>query len=349
VTSHGFWRRAAPWLPHSPARRAVFLGVYAMFLVGLVWLGFKVFWSVRAGVPLNEQPVVWDIYYPQLRRSGVMQADLRRDDGSFDVLMLGASVIDPSFGSMEAQLRKRLEERLAGKARVFNLATSAHTTRDSRNKYEYLTGKHFDLVLVYHAINDVRMNNCRPGTFREDYTHCAWYSSFERRLARGTMSLPLSEQAQSIGQMIGLGEASENLRQHGGDIKTPPAFRKNLERILDLSRERKAKLLLISFAWHIPDNYSPESFAARTLDYSHDLRSCGVEMWGEPDNVRKTLDAHNGVVRTLAKENADVLFADVEAAVPRRGEFFIDPCHLTEAGCRRWVDAVWPEIEKALP
>ena len=71
-------------------------------------------------------------------------------------------------------------------------------------------------------------------------------------------------------------------------------------------------------------------------------------MWGEADAVRRTLDAHNAVVRTLAKENPDVLFADVEAAIPRRGEFFIDPCHLTEAGCQRWVDAVWPEIEKAL-
>ena len=64
MTPHGFWRRAAPRLPHSAARRVLFLAVYALFLLGLVWVGLRVFWSVRAGVPITERPVIWDVFYP---------------------------------------------------------------------------------------------------------------------------------------------------------------------------------------------------------------------------------------------------------------------------------------------
>lgn len=323
--------------------------MYLTFLLALLWAGSAVFWAVWSGVPIHEQPRIWDVYYPQLRRSGALEADLRSDDGSFDVLMLGASVIDPSFGSIEAQLRDQLVRKFAGRARVFNVATSAHTTRDSLNKFEYLCeqGKHFDLVLVYDAINDVRMNNCPPGAFRNDYTHCGWYSSFERRKAAGSLTLPISEQVRTVGELISLGEDSPNLRQFGSDIRTPAAYRQNLAEIVRLARERGSEVLLVSFAWFIPEDYTFEALTAKSLDYSYAPVSCSVEMWGEPDAVRKTLNAHNAVVRDLVQEHPDIRFADVEAAIPRRGEFFIDPCHLTEVGCRRFVEAVWPQIDAA--
>ena len=38
------------------------------------------------------------------------------------------------------------------------------------HEHGHFTDKRWDLVLVYHGINDVVLNNCPPGAFRADYS-----------------------------------------------------------------------------------------------------------------------------------------------------------------------------------
>lgn len=343
-------RRLGVWLPRSTGRRLLFLVIYVGFLVGLGWLALKSFWSVRSGVPLNEAPLIWDQYYPELRRKGVMTARLEPSDGSFDVLLLGASVLEPGWGAIEQHLRNQLEARCGNRYRLFNLAASGHTSRDSLQKYSHLEQQRFDLVIVYHAINDVRMNNCAPGTFQLDYSHCAWYRSFQKRLATGRLSLDPGDQLLAVTDLIDLGAPEENLREFGRDIKTPPAFRRNLEEMLAVAKQRGDRLVLMTFASHLPADYSLEAFKQQRLDYQYrsDRRSCLAEMWGEPDNVRRTLAAHNEVLRELAREHPDAPFVDQEAGIPPKGKNFVDLCHLTDEGSRLWVENLLPELDEAV-
>jgi hypothetical protein len=59
--------------------------------------------------------------------------------------------------------------------RVFNLSMPALTSRDGWLQYAAIGEGRFDLVMVYHGINDARANNAPPEIFREDYSHYSWY------------------------------------------------------------------------------------------------------------------------------------------------------------------------------
>ncbi|MFN0053440.1 MAG: hypothetical protein ACKV0T_14750 [Planctomycetales bacterium] len=337
----GGWR---PRLPRRRARRALFLAVYALFCVGLVSGTVRWFWRVR-GNPDNP----WEFYYPELRRTGLTKAVLTRHDDTFDVLLLGGSVLEPAWGDIEHRLRQRLSGVAPDRFRLFNLACVAHTSRDSYLKYSHLEEKSLDLVIVYDGINDVRMNNVPPELFRDDYSHCGWYRSVEKCLELGRVSLPAAvrQQFQTLGETIGLGgPRTDEQADYGKEIKTPVAFRKNLLGILRLAEARGDAVLFNTYASHIPDDYSRERFDAMELDYSYrpDGRSCGVEMWGRPENVRATLAAHNEELRRLVVEHPTVRLVDQARLIEGSGAHFVDPCHLTRKGCEAFVDNLWPQV-----
>jgi hypothetical protein len=337
------------WMPRSRGRRLGFLLAYGAFLYGVLLAGFKFFWLFHAGVLLYEVPKVWDAYFPELRQSGAVTSDLRKSDGHFDVLMLGASVLAPPFGTVEPHIKDVLRERLGMRGRVWNLAAVGHTSRDSLIKYRLLENKHFDLVLIYDAINDIRMNNCRAEDFREDYTHSRRYAGYERHVHENVNVVDMQQQASLFSDLVA-GGSMENLREFGRDMKTPPVYRKNIEEIIELTRMRGGRIVLMTFASHVPEGYTRADFDARLLDYDYrkDGRSCPVELWGEPDAVRQTLAAHNRELRDLARAHPEALLVDMEAAIPQDSKHFVDPCHLTAAGGRKFVDVLKPIIEQAI-
>ena len=55
------------------------------------------------------------------------------------------------------------------------MSQGAHTTLDSYLKHKALHNKTFDVVVIYHGINEVRANNSPPEIFKPDYSHYAWY------------------------------------------------------------------------------------------------------------------------------------------------------------------------------
>lgn len=245
-------RRTSRWL-HLPARRdrtVLFLGIYLLFCVGITWGAARLFWHFTATVPLTESPTVWDFYYPRIRESGLVGRHVTRTDQRFDLLLLGGSVLEPSWGSVQKVLETRLERLIPGRWAVYNLSRSAFTSRDSLLQYEHLDDQRFDLVIVYDGINDIRMNSCRPEQFRDDYSHCAWYNGFARRLAAGSISLPAAtfERLQTAVEVIPLGTPDAHLIDYGGDPQTPRTLRANLETIARIAKERGDPLLLQSYA-----------------------------------------------------------------------------------------------------
>jgi hypothetical protein len=339
-------------LPRSTARRILFLGIYLLFCANLVFFGAKLFWKFQAGVPIDEAAFVRDFYFPEIRRSRVKEIEPRHDDPYFDVLLLGGSVLEPGWGTVEELLTGKFRAELGNRFQVYNFGHSAHTSRDSVQKYREMAGEQFDLVIVYDGINDVRLNCCPREFFRDDYSHFAWYRSMQKHLLAGSMSSQTSlvEQAGLAAQTFSFNPSDEALLEEGREVKTALPVRRNLEEIVWTALGRGDALLLLTEAYYIPVDYTQERFRKQTLDYSFraDGRSCNVESWGKPQYVAAAVDAQNEAIRNLAAEHPEAFFVDEQELMPAEGRMFVDPCHFTEEGSRRFVENLWPAVAKRI-
>ena len=132
-------------------KERLFVLVYLVLLVLLVEASIRAYFAIfHEGEFLRPSSMVRQAY-PELEQIAMPAAD-------FDILLLGGSV---------------LVERTD--FRVVNLSALAHTTRDSYLKLKSLGDPRFDVVVVYHGINEVRANNCPPDLYRSDYSHYEWY------------------------------------------------------------------------------------------------------------------------------------------------------------------------------
>jgi hypothetical protein len=266
-------------------------------------------------------------------------------------------VLHPAWGNVEQELRERLTLRLRRPVVTYNLAEIGHTTRDSRLKYEALFGRRFDLLLVYHGINDARANNVPPERFAADYSHYAWYEVVNAVAAHRT-GLPLAlpstfdflatrfKEATGLVEYVPLLTPRPAWLAYGGDVKTAASFDANLDAILDAAHARGDRVLLATFATYVAPNYSPEAFAAHGLDYA--LHLSPIELWGLPANVVAAVDRHNQVVRAVAARHPDVPMVDQAERMPRGGAYFNDVCHLTAIGSSRFVDGLLEPAATAL-
>jgi hypothetical protein len=311
-------------------------------------------WSHRSEVPFFSPNLYF--YYPELRP--VLEAE-EKGEGDMDVLLLGGSVLHEDWGTIPQALEERLTLAARREVRVFNLAKPGHTTLDSWYKYRRTAERDFDLVLVYHGINELRLNNCPESVFRADYGHYSWYrviNRFERHPSWPDLALlyalfyrgtRLHEKAIAPDAYISRDRPAEAMVRFGGEIKTGPAFERNLARIAELAREREQPLVLMTFCSYLPEDYTLERFQEGTLDYC--LHSCAVEIWGAPDHVVKGLKAHNRVIRGLQARFQGVRLVDQEGRMPRGRDHFNDICHLTQRGCDRFAANVVRGVRDLLP
>src|SRR5262249_8392250 len=129
----------------------------------------------------------------------------------------------------------------------------------------------------------------------------------------------------------------KELQVYGGDIRTPPAFEANLDAIAATAQQRGDRLGPMTFAYYLPSNYTEGAFRGRPSDY--DRHVSRAAMWGEPANVARAIDLHNEAALRVA-ERRGLPLIDQRAGIPDGKRYFHDPCHLTDAGCARWVENV---------
>jgi hypothetical protein len=103
------------------------------------------------------------------------------------------------------------------------------------------------------------------------------------------------------------------------------------------AESRHCPVVLMTFAYHLPSNYSDEAFRAKRLDYGPSVFGTEISLWGTPPGVRAAMDAHNRVIREVAGRHNNVIFVDQKETLPADGRHFIDPCHLTEQGNELFV------------
>jgi hypothetical protein len=342
------------WRQLRLSRKVCIVGLALLLLLaGLEGIARLYWWRAKGVLRLGRE-AIWRTTYPEVAASGIDSVAPYHGDRSFDVLLLGASVLYPKCGDIAVRLRDRLAEKLGRPVRVINLAYPGRTSVESRMKYARLKDRRFDLVLFYEAINDAYLNNCPPGEFRADYTHVrhiAQMRALEQHPEVGWFVLPYTAQYLAINSADGAARwrLGTNIRtwdrwdmRYGGDLRTPPSYEANLEAVADLAERRGDPLLLATFASYIPSNYSLEAFQAHQLDYAGHV--CPVETWGTPAHVRRAIGVHNQAARRVAAHRG-TLFVDVANRLPPGRLYFDDPCHLTQEGCRQFVELVVQGLE----
>jgi hypothetical protein len=312
---------------------------------GLFWL--------RGGVPAGAPDRLLEALYPEI--APLREHPPARGDASLDLLLLGGSVLHESWGQVEAQLLEQLARARLRGVRVHNLAQVAHTTRDSLVKYAALEAARFDLVVVYHGINDARANNAPPELFRDDYSHLPWYelvSALAPSEGPARVALPAAlrlaaarlHQTLRPGRYAGADRPRPEWLRFGAELRSAPVFEANLAAILERAARRGDRMVLATFALHVPPDYSLAAFRERRLDYL--LFHSPLELWGEPSHVVAAVEAHNAAIRRLAARFPEAVLVDQDRLMLRGARFFNDPCHLTlegsEAFARHLVDAILP-------
>lgn len=340
------------------------MGLFLLYVLIIAEIGSRAYWKIKRDMPFFSGREDWyNRFYDEMKDSNVWTADLRPDNGYFDVLLLGGSALDrihTALGKDSRVIQERLEKFFikSGKpgksVRIFNLANPGLTTRDSLIKYRVLgdAKKHFDLVIVYHGINDTRLNNCPPEKFKDDYTHGGWYEQIRRMEAQVALlpffTLPYTIQytvihimsSKKLHYYVPRHKQNPDWVAHGADIKTGRPFRRNMQEILDLAAARSEPVLMMTFAWYVPEDYSITKCKGGQLDYAPSPAPSAVELWGSIEGVTKGLKVHNDIIRDLGDENEKMIFVDTERLIPRIGENFNDVCHLSAAGKKLWLQEI---------
>lgn len=258
------------------------------------------------------------------------------------VLVLGSSTMFNRH--MAAQLKTALQKKTSRTVELLDAGLRSHTSQADVLKWQYLAHYQWDYVLFYNGINDLWANHVRPQDFYRDYRQLdPWY----RRgwwldhsvLARYGYNF-LYRQRQVINQVMQ--ERWFPAYQfvfpkkpyiNAADFASLPVFARNVEQIVAESRRVGAQPVLISFASHLPENYSRQAFLDKTLDYvnpdNYDSRD--VYNWGPPDYVREGLARENKLLREIARQR-DVLLIDIDQQMSGRGQWFGDVCHFNAEG-----------------
>lgn len=337
-------------------RRARKIGLLILYVVVLLEIGSRVYWAIKHDMPLLAGVNDWyDRFYEEMVTSGVREAELTADDGKFDIACLGGSALDRICRSTGEQMKRRFKAATGREVRVFNLSGPALSSYDSLNKYsKLLADKKFDLVVFYHAINETRMNNCPRRIFRDDYSHGVWYRKLQvmerQKVLIPWFTLPYTIRYSFL-TLLGSKKLNCFVPRHrpntswiaeGGDIKTTRPFRSNLRGLIETAGRRGTPVLVMTFAWYVPEGYTLAGFEAKQLDY--DKHVSPIEIWGKPEHVVRGIRAHNGVIRELAGGYDNVIFLDAERAIPKSGEYFNDICHLSEKGKALLVSLFVPKV-----
>lgn len=260
--------------------------------------------------------------------------------GTLRVLVLGSSTMFNRH--LGERLKQALQQRTTQTVEVLNAGIRSHTSRADWLKLQLLAPYAFDYVLFYNGINDLWANHVLPQDFYSDYRQLdPWY----RRNALLDNSL-LARYSYNVLYHRWLSPGYQFVFPkkpfvNAANFASVQAFAGNAESIVALAKSSGAKPVLLTFAYHLPDNYSRQAFLEGKLDYNNpdNYDSRDVYNWGPPDVVREGLWRNNAALREIALRE-QVTLIDVDAAMSGQGRWFGDVCHFNDAGVDAFIRLV---------
>lgn len=299
---------------------------------------------------------LWYRFYPDLKE--VIE---ERSREGLRVLIMGGSTLNHGFCDVDDRLQQGLSAKLNRDVRVINLAMPAQGTLDGWYKYRRLREVPFDLVLIYHGINELRANYVPDDLWRDDYSHYAWYDEVNflarhETWARWGWVTPFYVQHKIVAfdrkvwsrhrkTPYNAAEIRPDWMGYGATIKSVVPFRHNLERTIALAQEKGEPVVLMTFAYAIPPGYSKERYYRGELGFDRSRKGEAAELWGRPEDIERGLEAHNTIIRELAPAHRLPL-VDAEALMGHDPSLFIDVCHFSPAGAQRLTELLLAELER---
>jgi hypothetical protein len=130
---------------------------------------------------------------------------------------------------------------------------------------------------------------------------------------------------------ISMQDIDTNWINDGSDIKSAKPYYNNVKAIEKLSKAKGEKLILASYAYYLPADYSLIKFLYEKMDYAE--QRWPVEIYGKSANVLKGLAVHDSIINSIANNNPNILYFNFDSILPHTGEYFNDVCHLSPQGC----------------
>ena len=153
-------------------KKIILFFVLIMLVFFAVEITARIYYSTSRGISFfsapKDQMIMW---YPNLKEL----YEYNYSEEKFNVLLLGGSALTDDWGNIPNEIIKSLEATVDKKVNLVNLAAAATNTRDTLFKYLETHKKKFDLVILYHGINENRANNVPLYLWKDDYSHFSWY------------------------------------------------------------------------------------------------------------------------------------------------------------------------------
>src|ERR1700722_13104615 len=135
-------RARLSWRKLRLSTKICFLTLLLLLWIGILELAARVYWAVGQGAHGTSAAAIWRTNFEELPTCGIDEVAPYHGDDTFDVLLLGGSVVTPKYGSsIPNRLELALAAKLGRKVRVIACAYAGRTSLDSRMKYEHFADK----------------------------------------------------------------------------------------------------------------------------------------------------------------------------------------------------------------
>jgi len=339
-------------------KKFYFYIIYIIILIAAVEGSLRVFYAIKIGnyntivYPLavieNVYPNLFDAYYDEVTIG----------NNQLDILILGGSVLTEGFSNVISDLEKSLANAYACKINVDNLAMPGHTSLDSRNKYALLKDNQYDVIIIYHGINELRFNNSPPSVFKKDYSHLAFYNVINMDILHwskySVMPYTFQKIKVAIDQLIfknsylSFNKVRQGWLQFGNEIKTAPSFRNNFKCIFDQVSQSQSHLIFSDFTYYNSKDITADSL--KIVDTPYESKWTPLGIWGKKEHLIAGMEEHNEILGQLAAEYHTDQFSylAINQSMPKNNEYFIDICHPTEKGASIFAALLFPEVAKVI-
>jgi lysophospholipase L1-like esterase len=125
---------------------------------------------------------------------------------------------------------------------------------------------------------------------------------------------------------------------NGANFRAHETFAKNIRKLVKLIRKDNGVPILMTYAFHIPANYTRQAFQDDELGYVNPTHydKCPVELWGAVNYVREGIEEQNRIIRRIARDE-NVLMIDLDMKLSGNILMFGDPVHPSEKGVDAFV------------
>ncbi|MEM3074856.1 MAG: SGNH/GDSL hydrolase family protein [Candidatus Pacearchaeota archaeon] len=304
-----------------------------------------------------------------INRFGYRGDEIKSHDNEYRILIIGGSTSECLYldnnETWAFLLMKKLNKTIDNKKVVtMNIGKSGHGLRNNILALKYLPDYYEpDLIILLTGANDVlfrlsmqeawkpfnesESNNTESYTFSVSPGY-SWKSTLIYKIYK-TIDLKFKKvkPQDSTGNTL----VENRLKRQNAKIwinETPDLnlaledYKKNLERFIELSKEKNSALLFMTQPYLYKENMTPEEDASLWMTYDFG------DTYFPTKTMMHLMEEFNKVLLEVCEDNKDIYCIDLEQKVPKTLDYMYDDMHFNENGASFVSDEISFYIKKNL-